>query len=189
MMSLPKDIKDGLINPPPPKVIVDDSGRIIQLAQVSDVLSPLYRRCKSCAAKQRCPRVQKKGNEYLDVDCVIEKDQVDILLARLTLDGITIQDELLVTRLIHNQITMTRVGELISIIDLNKVLRDDDYMKRYKELNMIMSKAEAQYLKLLKELMATRKEDHTRVVKDMKKAPHFDLSKRLSDKKNADKSK
>lgn len=183
-MSIEDDISKGLIESPPPKMITDKDGTIIRMAELSDVLTPQYRRCKTCSARNRCSRVQKKGKSFLDVDCVIEKEQLEVLLTRLTLEGVTLQDELLVYPLVRNMFLMTRTYELETIIDLNYLLRNKFEMQKFKDLMGISNKAETQYIKILKELIATRKEDQKKTIHTIKTT--FDLSKKLSE-KNANK--
>jgi len=178
-----EDIHAGLLNPPPQKMIVDEHGTMIKMATINDVLTPKYRRCKTCAARHRCGRAQKKNGKFLDVDCVIEKDILDVMLTRLTMDGVTTQDELLLFPLVRIIFQLTRLYELETVIDLGKVLRDKDHMQLFKDLNTVTTKLETQQLKYLKELMATRKEDQKRTVQIVKSST--DLATRLSDKKHA----
>ncbi len=180
-MTVDDDIAKGLVNPPAQKMITTPDGTFVALVQLSDVMSPNYRRCVSCAARHRCSRVQKKGKTFLDVDCVIEKEQLEVLLTRLTFEGVTSQDELLVRILVRNAFVMTRLYELETVIDLQRILSDDEAMRTYKDLMGITNKAEAQHIKVLKELMATRKEDQKKTTHTTK-GKNYDLSMKLSDK-------
>ncbi len=183
-----EDVHDGLVNPPPIKMIVNEDGTMIKMATLSDVLQPKYRRCKTCSAKHRCSRVQKKGREFLDVDCVIEKDALDVMMTRLSLDGVTVQDEMLVFPLVRLTFQLIRLYELETVIDLSRVLRDNDAMKFFKDLNTVITKMETQQLKYLKELMATKKEGQKQTVHTVKSGS-YDLAKRLSEKKHANEKK
>lgn len=186
---LEEDIHDGLINPPPQKMITDQNGVMIKAVELSDVLKPQYRRCKTCAARSRCSKVQKRNGNILDVDCVIEKEILEVLLTRLALDGVTTQDELLIFPLVSNIFRLTRLYEIETVIDLNKILRDPDHMKLFKDLTSITNKSETQQLKYLKELTATRKEDQKKTMKTISNSKTFDLAKRLQEKKHANKEK
>jgi len=177
------DIHDGLIDPPPQKMIVDGQGTMIKAVELSDVLKPQYRKCKSCAARKRCSRVQKRKGVILDVDCVIEKEALEVLLTRLTLDGVTTQDEMLVFPLVRNTFQLIRLYELETVIDFNKILRDPDHMKMFKDISSITTKVETQQLKYLKELMATRKEDQKKSIHNINTSKTFDLAKKLQEKK------
>jgi len=182
-VTIEDDVTKGLVTPPPQKLVVDGNGKIIKTIELTDVLVPRYRSCKSCAARHRCNRVQKKGNTFLDVTCVIEKEILEVMLTRLTNDGVTAQDEMLVFPLIRTTFMLARMYEIETVIDLNRILRDDDYMKMFKDLNSITTKLETQQLKYLKELMATRKEDQKKTTHTIKAhEQQFDLSQRLSEK-------
>lgn len=183
-----EDVHDGLMNSPPVKIVTDTEGKFVTVMELNDVLKAPYRRCKSCAARFRCGRVQKKGKNFLDVDCVIEKEALDVVLTKLAWDGVTAQDEMLVFPLIRNVFTLIRLYEIESVQDLSAILRDEERMKVYKEINTMINKSETQIVKFLKELMATRKEDQKKTVHTLKNQnKKYDLARKLGEKKNASK--
>lgn len=184
-----EDVHDKLIDPPPRKLITDKDGSFIAVMELNDVLQAPYRKCRTCAARFRCGRVQTEGKTkkiFLNVECVIEKEALDVVLSKLAMDGVTSQDEMLVFPLIRNVFQLIRLYELESVQDLSRILRDDDAMKTYKEINGMINKSETQIVKLLKELVATRKEDQKKTTYIMKKnQKKFDLARRLGAKKDA----
>jgi len=137
-----EDVHDLLENPPPRKLITNEDGIFVAVMEISDVLQVPYRRCRSCAARFRCSRAQKEGKNFSDVECVIEKEALDVVLSKLTLDGVTSQDELLVFPLIRNIFQLIRLYELESVQDLSSILRNDEAMKTYKEINGMINKSE-----------------------------------------------
>lgn len=184
-----EDVHDKLVNPPPVKLITDGEGTFVRVMQLNDVLRAPYRRCKICTARFRCSRVQKdpkNDKKFLDVDCVIEKEALDVLLTKLSLDGVTDQDEILVFPLVRNVFQLIRLYELESIQSLSTILRDDEKMKVYKEINSMINKSETQVVKFLKELMATRKEDQKKTISTIKDSnKKYDLARKLGAKKSA----
>ncbi len=175
------DIRGMLSRVPSQKVLVDEDGVMIDLVTISDVFKTPYRKCSTCYAKHRCSRVQKKGNKFLDVDCVIEKEALEVLMTRLSYDGVTAQDELVVFPIVRNAFKLIRMYEVESIQDLSRAMRDEDFMKVYKDLNGMINQAETMILKYMKELLATRKEDKKNTLKDV--SEKFDLAKRLKEKR------
>jgi len=186
-----EDVHDKLVNPPLRKLITDKDGTFIAVMELNDVLQAPYRRCKTCAARYRCGRVQteeKNKKNFLDIECIIEKEALDVVLSKLTLDGVTSQDEILVFPLIRNIFQLIRLYELESVQDLSRILRDEDAMKTYKEINSMINKSETQIVKFSKELLATRKEDQKKGMHKVKNvSKKFDLAKKLGSKKNANK--
>ena len=182
-VSVKDDVTKGLINPPPQKMIANENGTFVKMLQVSDVLTPQYRTCINCSANRRCARVQKEKNGTIkDVECVIEKDILDVVLTRLTFEGVTAQDELLMFPLIRNAFLMVRTYEVETVVDFNRLLRDEDAMKSFKDMMGIVGKAEAQYIKILKELLATRKESGKNKIQNINKKQPYDLAQKLSEK-------
>jgi len=176
-----EDIHDKLDNPPIRKLITNGDGVYIAVMEISDVLQAPYRRCKTCAARYRCSRAQKEKNEknFLDVNCIIEEEALDVVLSKLTLDGVTSQDAL-----IRNVFQLIRLYELESVQDLSRILRDEDAMKTYKEINGMINKSEQAVIKFTKELLATPKEDQKKTIKSLgKNKKNFDLAKKLGAKK------
>lgn len=186
---LEEDIHDKLMNPPPKKLIFDeDSGQYISVVEISDVLQAPYRKCRTCNAKYRCSKVQKEGKIFLDVNCIIEEEALDVILNRLTLDGVTTQDEMLVFPLIRNTFLLIRLYEVESIMDLGRILKDEEAMKTFKEINSMINKSETQVIKFLKELTVTKKEIEKRTVHSAKSTSKtFDLAKKLGAKNRASK--
>lgn len=184
-----EDVHDKLINPPPRKIITDGEGGFVRVMELNDVLKAPYRRCKSCAARFRCGRVQKdpkNEKKFLDMNCIIELEALDVLLTKLSLDGVTDQDEILVFPLVRNVFQLIRLYELESVQDLSVILRDDEKMKVYKEINSMINKSETQVVKFLKELMATRKEDQKKTISTIKDSnKKYDLARKLGEKKSA----
>lgn len=181
-----KDVKNALKEKSTEKIIVDNKNNFLKILEINDILKAPYRRCKTCYARRRCSRAIKNNKIFADVECPIEKEALDIIINRLQKDGVTSQDEILVFPVIRHTFQLIRLYDIETMMDLGKVIRNEDAMKIYKDVNGIIQRVESHLIKFLKELTATKKEDQKKTVRTIK-SNKFDLAKKLGAKKNANK--
>jgi len=73
---------------------------------------------------------------------------------------------------------------LESLEDLSGILNNPDAMDMYRKRFIILNKTESQYLKIMKELLATRKEYQAKALKIIDVSAEDDLSLLLSAKED-----
>ena len=135
-------------------------------------LQPNYIQCKRCPVRNTCGKVQKDGrDQYKDVNCVIEQDMLITLLYSLHEHDVQNSDKPLLLPLIQNMFRMKRFYSLESTMDLRRILNDELQLKMYKDKLAILNKSEVMYLKIMKELMATKKESYKQKMTTVQNIP------------------
>lgn len=187
MSNLSEDVDDGIENKPD-ALVKTEGGKIVEFVQLSDVMTPQYASCNTCVLNKTCSRVALNEQGIPDeVLCVIEKEMVQVLLINLHEQGVVKQDEFLVLPLIQSLMRMRKFYAIESIEDLTGILNNPEALDMYRKRFIMLNKTESQYLKIMKELMATRKEYETKKIKIIESAPDdFSLLLSEDDVENAD---
>jgi len=185
--NLEDDVRDSLENIPDRQLSVNEDGVIVDFIELSDVMSPSYASCNTCVLNKVCPRVTLDINQRPDqVACIIEKEMLVGLLRNLHIQGVTSVDEYLVLPLVQSLFRMKRFYALESLEDLTAILNNPEALDMYRKRFIILNKTESQYLKIMKELLATRKEYQNKSIKIIDVTSEDDIAILLSGKKEED---
>jgi len=163
---LEDDIQEGLETRPLRQFSENESGVMVDFVELSDVMTPQYASCHTCVLNTTCSRVQLDENQRPDqVACIIEKEMLQGMLRNLHSQGVTTADEFLILPLVQSLFRMRRFYALESLEDLSAILNNPDALDMYRKRFIILNKTESQYLKIMKELLATRKEYQAKALK------------------------
>lgn len=181
-MPLNKDIQEYTKNPPE-RILKKEDGRIVGFVGEEELMSPQYKRCHICELRTTCSRVQtdEDGN-YLDKECVIEKDFVKLFFSILNERGnISSVDSMLITPALQSLFRMRRFYAWESTTDMIRTMRNPEEFMHYKRVLSVLHKAEAQYTKFLKEIFTTSKEEMNGSTEFIIRGKNNDLASELSD--------
>lgn len=152
-MELEDEISDMAKNKPEPLVEVTEDGRMLRFITLSDILQPEYKVCKTCEVRKICNRFDEDSER-----CIIEVELLQTLMINLHETGLAKSDELLIYPLTQSLFRMKRLYRIETLEDLLAIFNNPDRMKMYKDRMKILNNTELTYIRILKELLATRKE-------------------------------
>jgi len=137
-------------------LFVEKDGKIKTL-DLNSVIAPQLTHCSSCEFSFTCEEKDKDSEEF---GCIIERREILSLIDELKKDGVILEesDKLLVYPLIQNFLRMNRLYRLESHEKILSLMNTKDGQSKLKLFSSLLARAEDTYLKLLKELKATRKE-------------------------------